>query len=203
MASRASALFKKQHKVQKLAVEELLQLPGLILQELTQLIVFLKAEELHARPSSGHGSNSGTSGTNDGSDKDRRHNATGVEDFLRPNDDITNPDFIDRRELIALDINAIYQLYTYEESANSAGAEPATVGSDPTSAIEGGVWISQFRLRNTLLLTSAFHAICRKVEHLKQLNMKELHSTPSMIEREDGSNDPSAMVARAASASCG
>lgn len=166
LASRASALFKKRKKVprQKLPVKDILKLPGVVLQELTQLIVFLQAEELHARPHAAE----------DADEKDRRNNTTGVEDFLRQ-DDVANPDFIDRRELIALDINAIYQLYTYEESANYVSAEPATFGSDSTSALEGGVWISQFRLRNALLLTSAFHEICRKVEFLRQLNMKDLH----------------------------
>lgn len=78
-------------------------------------------------------------------------------------------DFITTKEMLCLDMSAL--------SLNMMGEldEELVASSQVTDQdMECGAWVSQFRIRNAIIGTTAFQDICRKVEKLQTIDLEEL-----------------------------
>jgi hypothetical protein len=132
-----------------LSVREMLALPGEVLQELSSLLAFLRANDVTAYKA------------ND-SCRDARGNCV---------------DFITLKELLCLDMGALGLLSELDDNSDPSEAESSThswVAVSQKTNMEYGAWVSQHRIRNAILGTTAFQDICRKVERLQTIDLDEL-----------------------------
>ena len=99
-------------------------------------------------------------------------------------------DFLTLAELVCLDIHAIGILYELENSVKESENVSITQSTSLNAStldnysilndIEHGAWISQFRIRNAILHTTAFQDILRKSELLKRLKLQELEKRAAL-----------------------
>jgi len=131
-----------------LSVREMLMLPGEVLEELSSLLTFLRSNDITAYKAN--------------------ESCRGVRGDC--------VDFITLKELLCLDMSAASLVSELDEEPDSVvSSDGAWVSVNiPKASMECGAWVSQYRIRNAILGTTAFQDICRKVERLQTIDLEEL-----------------------------
>lgn len=167
---------------QKHSTEDLLLLPETMLVELMSLISFLQVDKWSQKDNE-----STIFGLRNSAENDfvSTYESMAFDNTLLVDDDSTLTSFLDRKDLFVVggqesSSHLSSTLLLEVMQGGSAGVpDSATVDEQFPS----GVWISQFRARNMLLLSTAFHDITRSVEALRGLSMKDVNKFLSNNEK--------------------
>ena len=177
---------------QKPSALQLLKLTETALAELISLLNCLKCNDLS--DSAATAATTATSSTVDRSSLFSLRNPA-VNDFISTyestafdyrllvDDDDTLSTFLDRKDLFVVggdeSSSHLSSALLLEALQSEDLLKDSRIGNNKRSSFSSGVWISQFRVRNVLMASTAFHDICRQVEALKSLNMKDIDKNMS------------------------